>query len=82
MRPRSRTLTTVFDSILDDLLMPGFITSKKTRHRVNGDIFSRITCNVEIKDYLKDKIELIALLYKQLTTRIIEISFKNDPQYY
>ena len=41
-RPRSRTLTSVFDSILDDLLLPGNITARRIRHKLNGKLIHKM----------------------------------------
>ena len=35
-RPRSRTLTAVYDSVLDDLVQPANIIGKRIRHRLDG----------------------------------------------
>lgn len=35
-RPRSRTLTAVYDNILDDLVFPAEIVGKRIRHKLDG----------------------------------------------
>lgn len=42
-RPNSRTLTAVYSAILDELLLPGTIINQRTRVRLDGSAFTRIT---------------------------------------
>merc|ERR1712146_247097 len=66
-RPRSRTLTSVFDSILDDLLVPGNITARRIRHKLNGKLLYKIWVNEENRVYLEDRVDAIAQIYESLT---------------
>jgi len=81
-RPRSRTLTSVFDAILDDLLVPGNITARRIRHKLNGKLTYKIWVNEENKPYLEDRADAITQIYESLTHRSIDIDFKNEPKYY
>jgi len=42
MRPRNRTLTAVHEGILEDLVMPGVITAKRIRCRIDGSRFYKM----------------------------------------
>merc|ERR1712228_1147016 len=81
-RTRSRTLTSVFDSILDDLLVPGNITARRTRHKLNGKLVHKIWVNEENRAYLEERADAISQIYEALTHRNIEIDFKNEPKYF
>merc|ERR1712066_163472 len=81
-RPRSRTLTSVFDSILDDLLVPGNITARRVRHKLNGKLIYKIWVNEENRPYLEERADAISQIYEALTHRNIEIDFKNEPKYF
>merc|ERR1712160_126683 len=81
-RTRSRTLTSVFDAILDDLLVPGNITARRIRHKLNGKLTYKIWVNEENKPYLEDRADAITQIYESLTHRSIDIDFKNEPKYY
>merc|ERR1712086_72377 len=81
-RPRSRTLTSVFDGILDDLLVPGNITARRIRHKLNGKLNYKIWVNEENRQYLEERSDAIAHIYESITHRKIEIDFKNEPKYY
>merc|ERR1712159_61488 len=82
IRPRNRTLTSVFDSILDDLLVPGNITARRIRHRMNGKLIYKIWVNEENRQYLEERADAIGQIYENLTHRRIEMDFKNEPKYF
>merc|ERR1711982_178917 len=79
IKPRSRALTSVFDAILDDLLVPGNITARRIRHKLNGKLTYKIWVNEENKPYLEDRADAITQIYESLTHRSIEVDFKNEP---
>merc|ERR1711935_213351 len=81
-RPRSRTLTSVFDAVLDDLLVPGNITARRIRHKLTGKLTHKIWVNEENKPYLEDRADAITQSYETLTHRSIEVDFKNEPKYF
>merc|ERR1711972_332710 len=81
-RPRSRTLTSVFDSILDDLLVPGNITARRIRHKLNGKLVYKIWVNEENRPYLEERADAISQIYESLTHRKIDVGFKNDPKFF
>merc|ERR1711977_742303 len=81
-RPRSRTLTSVFDSILDDLLVPGNITARRIRHKMNGKLLHKIWVNEENRAYLEERADAISQIYESISHRNIEIDFKNEPKYF
>merc|ERR1711963_236686 len=81
-RPRSRTLTSGFDNILDDLLVPGNITARRIRHKLNGKLLYKIWVNEENKSYLEERADAISQIYESLTHRNIEVDFKNEPKYF
>merc|ERR1739848_526718 len=81
-KPRSRALTSVFDSILDDLLVPGNVTARRIRHKLNGKLVYKICINEENRPYLEERADAITQIYEALTHRRIEVDFKNEPKYY
>merc|ERR1712013_7768 len=82
MRPRSRTLTACYDALLDDLLVPGNITYRRFRHKLNGKVIHKIWLNEENRGWLEDRVDAISQIYDVLTHRKIELAFKNEPKYY
>merc|ERR1712166_191053 len=81
-RPRSRTLTSVFDAILDDLVVPGNITARRIRHKMNGKLLYKILVNEENKQYLEERTDAITEIYKHLTRRAVDVDFKNEAKYF
>jgi len=79
--PRNRTLTQVYDSILDDLLAPGIIIGKRIRYRLDGSQHIKVFVNEESKEHLEAKADSIAQIYKILTNRKISIEFKPEISY-
>ena len=42
MRPRSRTLTAVYDAVLEDFCLPSVILGKRTRVRIDNSKFIKM----------------------------------------
>jgi len=81
-RPNSRTLTSVYAAVLDELLLPGVIIGFRTRVRLDGTSFSKITLDKSEQHFLEDRVEAIKFAYKQLAHRDIEIEFQKESTYY
>jgi hypothetical protein len=63
-------------------LIPGNITARRIRHKLNGKLTYKIWVNEENKPYLEDRADAITQIYESLTHRSIDIDFKNEPKYY
>lgn len=81
-RPFSRTLTSVQESILDELLLPGSVISDRVRVRLDGSQIRKLTVDKSEQHFLEERTEAIKNAYKKLTTRDIEIGFDKEPVYY
>lgn len=79
--PRNRTLTAVYDSILDDLIAPAQVIGKRIRYRLNGSQLIKIFLNEESRAFLENKTHLIAQLYFALTNRKIAFEFRPEPSF-
>jgi len=79
--PRNRTLTSVYDSILDDLIAPGIVIGKRLRYHLDGSQHIKITLNEESRAFIEHKTHSIAHIYKHLTNRKITFEFKHEPSY-
>ena len=66
-RPNSRTLSAVYDSILDDLVLPGIIIGKNTRVRLDGSKFTKVVLDRADQPFLEDRVNAIRAAYKLLT---------------
>lgn len=79
--PRNRTLTSVYDSILEDLVYPANIIGRRYRYRLDGTRLTKIHINDDMSEYLADRAQLICEVYNKLTNRKIVIEFKPETNY-
>jgi len=82
MRPRNRTLTSVHDSILEDLVLPGSIIGRRIRHRLDGSTVMKVALDQNDEPALRDKIDAIAHIYKKLTTKEVQFEFRQELSFY
>lgn len=78
MIPRNRTLTSVYDSVLEDLITPALIIGKRIRYRLNGSQLVKIFLNEDSRAFLENKTQLIAQLYFALTNRKVVFEFRPE----
>lgn len=81
-RPFSRTLTSVQESLLTELLLPGVIISDRVRVRLDGSQVRKLTVDKSEQHFLEERTEAIKNAFRKLTTRDIEIEFDKDPTFY
>ena len=81
-RPYSRTLTSVYEAVLEELLLPGSIISDRTRVRIDGSSVRKIVLDKVDQHFLEERTDAIVNAYKKLTNREIEISFEKEATYY
>lgn len=81
-RPYSRTLTSVQEAVLTELLLPGSVISDRTRVRLDGSQVRKLVLDKTEQHFLEERTEAIRNAYKKLTTRDIEINFDKEPVYY
>jgi len=81
-RPRNRTLTAVYDAILEDLVLPANIIGKRIRHRLDGTRFIKVYLDEADRALIEDKVDYITSYYKLLTKRDIVIEFREDKPFY
>jgi small subunit ribosomal protein S7e len=73
--PRNRTLTAVYDSLLEDLLYPATIVGKRIRHPKGGNRLFKVLVDPLDKDTVEYKVNAIASTYKALTNRDLSVEF-------
>ncbi len=81
MIPRNRTLTAVFDALLEDLIFPANIIGRRWRYRLNGSQLGKVFLSDESRAFLEDKVDLIAQLYFALTNRKIVFEFRPEASF-
>ncbi|CAB0044619.1 unnamed protein product [Trichogramma brassicae] len=74
-RPRSRTLTAVYDAILDDLVYPVEIVGKRNRVKLDGSQLIKVHLDKNEQTNVEHKVDTLASVYKKLTGRNVTFEF-------
>merc|ERR1711881_563217 len=75
MRPRSRTLTAVHDSILEDLAFPAEIVGKRIRVKLDSSRMVKVALEKAQQTNVEHKLDTFASVYKKLTGKDTVFSF-------
>ncbi|XP_014294740.1 small ribosomal subunit protein eS7 isoform X2 [Halyomorpha halys] len=74
-RPRSRTLTSVYDEILEDMVFPAEIVGKRIRVRTDGKQIIKVHLDRLQQVNIESKIDTFTSIYKKLTGREVTFEF-------
>jgi small subunit ribosomal protein S7e len=74
-RPRSRTLTSVHEKYLEDLVYPTEIVGKRTRVKVDGSKTIKVFLDSKDATSLEYKLDTFKSVYKYLTSKDVEFQF-------
>merc|ERR1711970_729491 len=79
-RPKSRTLTSVHQNILDDLVYPADIVGKRTRVKLDGSRLFKVHLDKSQQTNMEHKVESFSAVYRKLTGK--EVTFEFREQYF
>ncbi|XP_023316894.1 40S ribosomal protein S7-like [Trichogramma pretiosum] len=74
-RPRSRTLTAVYDAILEDLVHPAEIVGKRNRVKLDGSQLIKVYLDKRQQTNVEHKVDTYASVYKKLTGQNVSFEF-------
>ena len=75
MRPRSRTLTSVHNALLEDVVTPAHIVGKNTRITSNGQKITKIFLDPLDQEKTEDKLDAFQEAYRKLTHKTVTFGF-------
>nr|ACV20975.1 small subunit ribosomal protein 7 [Acrostichus sp. RS5083] len=74
-RPRSRTLTSVHEAILNDIVYPAEIVGKRTRVKLDGKRIIKVHLDKTKLTDVEHKVDTFTSVYKQLTGKDVSFEF-------
>jgi len=75
-RPRSRTLTAVHESCLNDLVYPAEIVGKRIRVKLDGSRLIKVHLDKSQQTTVEHKLETYTSIYKKLTGKDVNFEFR------
>ncbi|KFB49889.1 hypothetical protein ZHAS_00017918 [Anopheles sinensis] len=77
-RPRSRTLTAVYDAVLEDLVFPAEVVGKRVRVKLDGSQLIKVHLDKNQQTTIEHKVDTFTSVYKKLTGRDVTFEFPEN----
>lgn len=78
VRPRSRTLTSIHEALLDDIVAPVDISGKRSKFTTDGQSIMKVILDAKDKerDTLQEKLDTFSVVYMKLTNKPVVFAFQ------